>query len=214
MYHIKPIQDIECQDKLGWEIVLYRDRIVGFRNPRVGSFMRYAVLDGDEFKYDFVVHEDGPLDKDGIATPGVVVVPVREVNGLLMVRSVIEWRPVIRDPNTGKLGVKIQGLPGGFAKKTRQLGTESAFYQAMTELGIEILELELIGRASPNRAYTSTCIRYYVATYQLAGDAQPEKLESILGSSELPLYEFPLGLDGIVNTAIAFTWRYFNMIHK
>lgn len=208
-----PLQKLDdLPDRLGWEAVYHNGRPVGLRNPKIGSFIMHAVMRDGQFLYDLPVHEDGPLDENGIATPGAVVVPVRILNGVHLTRSVVEWRPAIRNPNTGQQGVEIHGLPGGFAKQVGQPGTEAAFHQAMRELGIRIKELTLLGRASSNRAFASTCIRYYVATYELAGEGNPEEYEQILGSLEYPLHEFPLGLDGIVNTAIAFAWRYFDMV--
>jgi len=212
-FTVVPLQELDSlPDRLGWEVVYHEGRPVGFRNPKVGSFIMHAVMRDGQFQYDLPVHEDGPLNEHGVATPSVVVVPVRDNAGVLMTRSVVEWRPVIRDPNSGERGVEIHGLPGGFAKHVGQAGTEAAFHQAMRELGIRINELTLVGRASTNRAFASTCVRYYVATYELAGEADPEDFEKILGSLEYPLHDFPLGLDGIVNTAIAFAWRHFNMV--
>ena len=210
----RPIQEVDIdQSKLGWEAVYHDDLFIGLRNPRVGSFMLHAMMKDGQYLYDFPVHEDGPLDENGIATPGVVVVPIRTLNGVLTARSVVEWRPAIRDHLSGKRGVEITGLPGGMAKKVGQTGAEAAFSQAMAELGIRIISLDQIGLASANRAYGSTIIKYYAATYELAGGTNPEAYESILGSTEFPLHEFPLGLDGIINTAIAFAWRHFSLVH-
>ncbi|KKR84411.1 MAG: hypothetical protein UU32_C0046G0001, partial [Candidatus Woesebacteria bacterium GW2011_GWB1_41_10] len=78
-------------------------------------------------------------------------------------------------------------------------------------MGIEVKEVIPLGQATANRAYIPTCIRYFAVKYRVVGEAKPEGLESIIGTEEILLSEFPLGLDGIVNTAIAFAWQYFGM---
>jgi hypothetical protein len=206
---VKPLSAIPPDAKLGWEPILGDGQVVGFRNPGVMSVTRVGMFEGDHFKYDFCVIEDGPQDENGVATPGVMLVPVREDGGRMIVGALREWRPVIRDPETGKMGVEIVGLPGGFAKKAGQKPEDVASYQGLSEMGIEVLEVIPLGQSSANRAYIPTCICYFAVKYRIVAEAKPEGLESIIGAEEIPLSDFPLGLDGIVNTAIAFAWQRF-----
>ncbi len=214
--HAVRLDEVEVDpERLGWKAIYEGDLLIGLQNPNIGSTIMHAMVNEEgQFMYDLPVREDGPLNDDGVATPGSVVVPVRRnKNGTLMARSVVEWRPIIRDPETGNLGVQVNGLPGGFAKQMGTSGVETAFEEALSEAGITLLDLSLTGHATSDRATTSTCINYYVATYELADSANPEKLESIIGTTEFPLHEFPLGYDGIVNTAIAFAREHFGMVY-
>lgn len=211
-------------DNLGWKPVYYTDgdgntdinHVIGIMNSKVGSFIIHAMVDGEgNYQYDFPVHQDGRLTENGKATPGAVVVPLRkDENGDLWVRSVMEYRPAIEDPLTGERGVEVTGVPGGFAKKIGTDPKNTASLQALTEAGVEVTNYLGPFYSSPNRAYGATPIAYYLAEYVESKDNQPEKYEGIMGSKEIKLEEFPLGLDGIVNNAIAIAWNAMGYVSK
>lgn len=215
-YNVRDYSEIPVDEKKGWTLVFSSNgQTIGFKNPQVASVVLKAMFEGDKYLYDFPVIEDGPQDGEGIATPSVMVVPIfKTSSGKLLTLSVLEYRPVVRDPNTKKLGVLIQGLPGGRAKKVDQDWKEIANFEAYEEAGAKLKKLVLMGASSPDRALYSCCVRYAIAFLDLKKKAKPENFESILGTKLIPLIDFPLGLDGMVNTAIAFAWRYCGLVRE
>ncbi|HBI35604.1 TPA: hypothetical protein DDY47_01560 [candidate division WWE3 bacterium] len=180
-------------------------------NPGFGAYQHYvqaSIGNNGEIAtvdYDFYRIADGALDSEGNGTPGAVVFPVffLENNPEPYIGFFLQWRPVIKNLTTGKHGCWAATVPGGFGKLTKLSG-DTAREEAAEEFGAELLDLRDIGYASDNRAKTETPIRYMLAQFRLAGNAPDDSHETIFGKFGISFWKFPLGADGIINTAWAF----------
>lgn len=213
MSSIKKITEVTvpADKKCGWTPTIEGDRIVGFKNPSLGSFTHSAMLKDDgTFAYDFMLWDDGPIDPTtGLATPGAITVPVRKGDdGKYYVRCFQQERPVIYDHINGVQGVTCYSFPGGFAIYTGESPEAVSRRESLEEAGIKLIDVKPVGYASANRANTRTCPNYFIAAYEQIKQTIAPEGEKIFGNFEFPIEDFPLGMDGLVNNAWAFAMKY------
>jgi ADP-ribose pyrophosphatase YjhB (NUDIX family) len=206
--NLKKITDVALPEGkvYGWQPVIEGDRIIGFKNPKLGSFIHTAMVKDDgTFFYDIMLWDDGPIDSEtGLATPGTITVPVRkDENGKYYVRCFQQERPVIFDHINNVQGVTCYSFPGGFASYTGESPEAVARRESLEEAGIKLIDVKIIGYSSANRANTRTCINFAVAEYVQVKETIDPSGEKIFGNYEFLIEKFPLGQDGLINEAWA-----------
>lgn len=191
----------------GWQPIVDEGQFVGIENPRFGRVEHVAFVDADSnaYLYDGIRKLDGPINEDGHANPGAILVVVEDKSDGIYLLCQEEFRPIIFDHVNGIQGVKIIGFAGGFTHKGEK-PSEGALRELLAEQGIIVdkASVERIGYASDNRASTETCIEVFIGRFSRKVEATPDGHEVIL-KSVIPIRidKFMPGLDGIVNSAYA-----------
>ncbi len=194
-------------------------------NPGYGAYQHYLQVSIDDngnivtADYDFVRIADGALDENGNGTSGVVVFPVFEGfdhqtgENRLYVGFFLQYRPVIRnlDRKETTHGVWVATVPGGFGKLA-QKSADTVKSEAAEEFGAELVELVETGWASDNRAKTETPVKYMLAKFKLGLNVVDDSHEKIFGKYAVPIEDFPIGADGIINNAYLFALSYLELI--
>jgi ADP-ribose pyrophosphatase YjhB (NUDIX family) len=199
----------------GWQLT--EDGLV---NPRFGAFRRYAQVEVDQdgnpikFHYDLVLWDDGPIDPEtGLATPGMVVVPIEKKEGEYFVRCSWQWRPAIYDQETGEQGVWTLSVPGGFADFVGETPEAVAKREAREEGALHLLNWKKLGHSSANRANTRTCVNFGYALFEVVeGEKLTESDEKLYGSFAVPLVDFPITRDKLINEAVWATQKALGLI--
>lgn len=213
---IVPIWDVVLPKgtQLDWQLMKVGGQVVGFESPRFGRFVHVAVVDEtNKFLYDWMVKLDGPVQSDGHATPGAVMVVVEERPDGFYLHCQEEYRPVIYDHVNQQQGVVVIGFAGGYSKKGEK-PSDTALREALEEQGIEveIATVERLGYATDNRATTETCHEVYMAYFKRKGAPNPDENEMIGRTRVVRVDEFPIGQDGIVNSAYAMLVRRLGLV--
>lgn len=201
----------------GWNPVVIDGRSVAFESPRFGRFEHVAFVDSETgaFLYDGIRKFDGPVNEDGHANPGVILVVVEERSDGIYLHCQEEFRPIIYDHVQGQQGVKVLGFAGGFSHKGEN-PSEAALRELLAEQGIEVdkASVERIGWASDNRASTETCIEVFLGKFSRKVDANPEGHEIVLRTVLVRVDRFACGRDGIVNSAYAMVVTHLGLVNS
>lgn len=201
----------------GWNPVVINGRCVAFESSRFGRFEHVAFVDSETgaFLYDGIRKFDGPVNEDGHANPGVILVVVEERPDGIYLHCQEEFRPIIYDHLQGQQGVKVLGFAGGFSNKGEN-PSEAALRELLAEQGIEVdkASVERIGWASDNRASTETCIEVFLGKFSRKVDANPEGHEVILRTVLVRIDQFICGRDGIVNSAYAMVITHLGLVNS
>jgi len=187
----------------------------GLSNPKYGAYRHYVEVDVDpdgvpvRLRFDHILWDDGAIDANtGLATPGTVIFPIEKRDSEYLVRCFWQWRACIYDHVTGQQGNWVISVPGGFAAFVGETAEQVAQREAKTEAALHLLSVKIVGRASANRASVRTCVNFGYALFELDETKKlvPDE-EKLVGQLAIPLHLFPLGLDGLVDLAWAFTVR-------
>lgn len=201
----------------GWQPMIENGQFVGIENPRFGRFEHVAFVDADTnaFLYDGIRKLDGPIQEDGHATPGAIMIVVEEKEDGFYLYCQEEGRPIIFDHINGVQGVKIIGFAGGFSKKG-QKPSQAALEELLEEQGVLVDEssVEFIGYSSDNRATTETCFEVYLGKFRRQTEAHSEEHEIVLKTLLVRIDEFKPGLDGIVNSAYAMVVNHLGLVRS
>lgn len=215
---VVPITSVSIPpEKLGWKVVIEGGRVVAFENPEFGRFEHVAFVDETgKFSYDGIRKLDGPLQDDGHATPGAIMIAVEERPDGFYVHCQEEERPIIYDHIGKQQGVVVLGFAGGFSKKGEK-PSKTALAELLQEQGVEVEEatVELIGWASDNRSTTETCIEVYLGRFRRKGERKADEHEVhevILRTKPVRIDQFKPGRDGIVNSAYAMVVSHLGLI--
>lgn len=199
----------------GWNPLIVGDRIVAFENSRFGRIEHVAFVDetSGAFLYDGIRKLDGPINEDGHANPGVILVVVEDREDGIYLHCQEEVRPLIYDHILKQQGVTVLGFAGGFSKKGEN-PNEAALRELLSEQGIEVDEasVERIGYASDNRASTETCIEVFLGKFSRKTESSPDGHEIILKTVPVRIDQFKTELDGIVNSAYAMVVTHLGLI--
>jgi hypothetical protein len=199
----------------GWKPRVVNGQFVGLENPRFGRVEHVAFVDSETgaFLYDGIRKLDGPINEDGHANPGVILVVVEEREDGIYLHCQEEIRPIIYDHIEKVQGVKVLGFAGGFSRKGEK-PSEAALRELLAEQGIQVEEasVERIGWASDNRASTETCIEVYLGKFSRKVEATPDGHEIILKSMPVRIDQFVCGRDGIINSAYAMVVTHLGLV--
>jgi len=164
---------------------------------------------------DAMIHEDGPCQPFGEASPSSIIVPFRvDEEGNHYFRGFMQERPVIRDPQTGKLGTKEFSFPGGFALiRETQKSTEERL--ALEEAGVRIHNPKIVGHATANRMFVPTCIKFLVAKFEANKSGRVDAaqgFQKFLGDKEIRADKLPECRDALVVAAWAFAVKHLGLV--
>ncbi len=182
----------QAKDKLsktGWQEVTD-----GFKNPNLGSFIHSVYLENDIAKYDFIKWEDGALDDNGKAKPGVVIAPIEEKNDGYYIHCFWQYRHILND--------WVLTIPGGFGRYSEN-EDQTAQREALEESGLKLDKIKL-EKATVNRANVPTLLNLGYATFSLSEQINPNPLEKLIGKMAIRIDKFPWTKDLLVNGAVAF----------
>lgn len=191
--------------------------VAGFVSPFSAS-RHVAQVEVDEhgnivgFDFDQIERTDGAMDVNkpwGHATPNAMCVVV-EVTGWWFwrkywVHGVEATRPFIYDHVSDQKGVTVVDVGGGWATKLGKDPRQTALDTLMADVGIEVEEasMKLVGYHTSNRAWCETIFPVYLAVFRrqwnpLGGTHDMTKI-----GPRVRLDQFPIGVDALVNSAIA-----------
>jgi hypothetical protein len=161
-----------------------------------------------ELDHDLVWILDGAtwIDDKGLphGTPGKVVVPIFSYQSQWYVGFMLQWRPGIWDLQSKKLGTWVATFPGGFGSLIGDDKAQAA-KEAAEEMNIDLTGITCTGYAVANRAKDQTPIQYFKSQFSFrSGEPPKEGHEKTFGQYAISLQKFPLGVDGIIDTAISF----------
>lgn len=198
-----------------WKPIEENGLIVAFENPKFGRIEHVAFVDADTnaYLYDGIRKLDGPVNEDGHANPGVILVVVEDREDGIYLHCQEEMRPIIYDHIKNLVGVTCRGFAGGFSKKGEK-PSDAALRELLAEQGIEVnsSSVERIGYASDNRASTETCIEVFLGKFKRNIGAHPDGHEIILKTVPVRVDQFVCGCDGIVNSAYAMVVSHLGLV--
>lgn len=161
-------------------------------------------------EYDLIEAFEGAGCTTGYGTGGSVTVPLLGIGNIWYCGFTLEYRTRILNPETQEQGCWIPTFPGGYSDKPGK-GKEQAIKEIKEEMGIDVKDVQYLGSAVDNRTLRPVGTNYYCVVIdkdKISPEAVQHGDEKMFGKYLIPFTQFPLGLDGIVNTAWSFALKY------